>query len=64
MTKEDIDIIQVIVDCIDGSGKVMLLAGERLRLYNVHGVTMRTIPLELYSESAQEYIIDMVMPYL
>lgn len=64
MTNEDLEIIQVIVDCIDGNGKLLLLQGERLRLYNQHHVTMRTIPLDLYSEDAQAYIIDMILPYL
>lgn len=64
MTENDLEIIQVIVDCIDAGGKLLLLMDERLRLYNVHGVTMRTIPLSVCSDEAQEYIIDMIMPYL
>lgn len=64
MTDQDLEIIQAIVDCIDNEGKLLILSGERLRLYNKHHVTMRTISLNDYSEEAQTYIIDMITPYL
>jgi hypothetical protein len=58
------DIIEVVRDAMQRKFKVLLLDGERVRLYNAHGVTMRTIALENYDDETQMEVIDLILPFL